>query len=188
MKLQSISKKIMNENHMVNTIVAILLILAFILTVNRILTYKYSNEVVVQSIELPKAPQVDRFEIIKEAHCLAENIYHEARNQSKRGQLAVASVTMNRVHDSEFPNDVCSVVYQRNKSGCQFSWLCKNRTVSFDNPIYKKTYKKSKKILLGEIKLDNLDNALFYHADYVKPRWTKHKEYVTKIETHIFYK
>ena len=35
----------------------------------------------------------------EEIRCLAENIYWEARNQSKEGRLAVAQVTLNRVED-----------------------------------------------------------------------------------------
>lgn len=180
----------MNEKKLVDAFIISLLLFSVILTTSRIMDYRYSDRVVVYEIELPELLDVDNIDriVAREAHCLAQNIYHEARNQSKRGQLAVASVTMNRVHDPDFPDDVCSVVYQRNWRGCQFSWLCKNRSVSTENHLYKKTYKTSKKILMGEIELEDLDNALFYHADYVRPWWARHKQYVTKIETHIFYK
>ena len=47
-----------------------------------------------------------------ELHCLAKNVYHEARGESKAGKLAVAHVTLNRVHSDEFPDTVCGVVYQ----------------------------------------------------------------------------
>ena len=73
-----------------------------------------------------------------EVSCLAMNMYHEARNQSFAGQLAVANVTMNRVNDERFPDTICEVVKQgptrpswkdktkrvpiRNR--CQFLWFC----------------------------------------------------------------
>ena len=38
--------------------------------------------------------------------CMALNIYHEARNQSIVGQVAVAEVVMNRVEDSRFPDTI----------------------------------------------------------------------------------
>ena len=41
-----------------------------------------------------------------EVSCLAMNMYHEARNQSFAGQLAVANVTMNRVNDERFPDTI----------------------------------------------------------------------------------
>jgi spore germination cell wall hydrolase CwlJ-like protein len=44
--------------------------------------------------------------------CMALNIYHEAKNQSMLGQIAVGQVVMNRVEDRRFPNTVCEVVKQ----------------------------------------------------------------------------
>ena len=40
--------------------------------------------------------------------CMAMNVYHEARNESTMGQLAVAQVVLNRVEDDRFPDDVCA--------------------------------------------------------------------------------
>ena len=48
----------------------------------------------------------------QEAFCLAQNVYHEARNQPAAGQMAVMSVTINRVNDERFPNTICEVVYE----------------------------------------------------------------------------
>lgn len=50
--------------------------------------------------------------------CLIKNIYHEARGEPDRGQLAVALVTLARSQDRRFANTVCGVVYQKN----QYSW------------------------------------------------------------------
>lgn len=50
--------------------------------------------------------------------CLALNIYHEARGEPVDGQIAVAQVTLNRVADPRYPDNVCDVVYQPS----QFSW------------------------------------------------------------------
>ena len=44
--------------------------------------------------------------------CMALNIYHEAKNQSMLGQIAVGQVVMNRVEDNRFPDNVCDVVTQ----------------------------------------------------------------------------
>ena len=76
----------------------------------------------------------------EEIRCLAENIYWEARNQSKEGRLAVAQVTLNRVEDPRFPNTICGVVKQTKyyPSGridlhsCQFSWYCDGKS---DEPL-----------------------------------------------------
>ena len=50
--------------------------------------------------------------------CLALNVYHEAKNQSLSGQIAVAEVVMNRVNDPRYPNNVCDVV----KQGLTYKW------------------------------------------------------------------
>ena len=48
------------------------------------------------SFQEPQEPVID----INQMHCLATNIYHEARGESFAGKVAVANVTHNRV-DSE---------------------------------------------------------------------------------------
>ena len=42
--------------------------------------------------------------------CLVEAIYFEARSESFSGQLAVATVILNRVKSTIFPNTICKVV------------------------------------------------------------------------------
>lgn len=129
---------------------------------------------------------------IKDLECLAINIYKEAGYEPFEGKVAVAQVTMNRVNHPDFPQDVCQVVYQKNiaykKVVCQFSWYCdkvhRNRPV---NPVaYNESYEVAKKVLLEDFRLSGLEAALFYHADYVNPRWKLEK--VVQIGRHIFYK
>ena len=74
--------------------------------------------------------------------CLALNVYHEAKNQSFIGQVAVAQVVMNRVRDTRYPNTVCDVVKQGAtykwkpdfpiKNRCQFSWYCDGKSDSIN--------------------------------------------------------
>jgi spore germination cell wall hydrolase CwlJ-like protein len=124
--------------------------------------------------------------------CLAKNIYHEAGSEPFEGKIAVAQVTMNRVASSQFPGDVCKVIYQKNvfyeRVVCQFSWVCDRETVF--RPTNRANYEESmiaaKKVLLEDYRLPSLKNALYYHADYINPGWKKEK--VAKIGHHIFYK
>jgi spore germination cell wall hydrolase CwlJ-like protein len=44
----------------------------------------------------------------------------------------------------------------------------------------------AKGILSGRIFLENFD-ALYFHADYVKPQWRATKQYISTIGKHIFY-
>ena len=128
----------------------------------------------------------------KQLDCLAINIYREAGHEPFEGKVAVGQVTMNRVEDGRFGDDVCGVVYQKNvvmeRVVCQFSWYCdsthRNRPVN--KAAYNESYEVAKKVLLEDFRLDVLKPALYYHADYVNPRWNLEK--IGKIGRHIFYK
>lgn len=122
----------------------------------------------------------------RELKCLADNIYFEAGNQSTQGKLAVAAVTINRVKSPKFPKSVCSVVYQRTKRVCQFSWVCEGKKTVRSAQQYSESKKIAEKVLLYGANHGILGrNVLFYHADYVNPRWNLRR--VAKIGDHIFY-
>lgn len=134
--------------------------------------------------------------------CLAMNLYHEARNQSVAGQLAVGFVTMNRVNDRRYPDTVCEVVMQgptrpswKDKTKeypirhrCQFSWYCDglNDTVR-EMGTFSRLFELSE-IIYANLMIDITDGATHYHADYVKPDWAETKTRTTKIDDHIFYR
>ena len=130
--------------------------------------------------------------------CLALNTYHEAKNQSMVGQIAVAEVVMNRVTDSRYPNTICEVVKQGPKykgsdvpvrHRCQFSWYCDGKS---DIPKNEKAWKTAQDVaflvLYDKIKLDVTEGATHYHATYVRPSWAKTKKRTTRIDKHIFYR
>ena len=130
--------------------------------------------------------------------CLALNVYFEARNQSTIGQIAVAQVTMNRVHDPRFPNTVCEVVKQGNtyswkpelpiKNQCQFSWWCDGKS---DTPKDEDAFQKAMLIATGVYRQnldDFVDGATHYHAVYVMPNWSASKQYIVRIDEHVFYR
>jgi spore germination cell wall hydrolase CwlJ-like protein len=122
----------------------------------------------------------------KQVDCLADNIYYEAGFEPDAGKVAVALVTLNRMQDPRFPKDICGVVKQRTTSVCQFSWFCSK--VSIKN---KDAYEQAKEVAVYvyanyENLKDITKGALYYHADYVNPRWKLEK--TTVIGRHIFYK
>lgn len=49
---------------------------------------------------------------------LAQVVYGEARGESYDGQVAVAAVVLNRLEDSQFPNTLSGVVFQKNAFTC----------------------------------------------------------------------
>ena len=123
----------------------------------------------------------------KQIDCLADNIYHEAGYEPLEGKQAVALVTLNRMQDPRFPKDICGVVKQRTTSVCQFSWFCQH----VSDPRKKDAYKEAREVAIYVYaNYENLNDitqgALYYHADYVNPRWKLEK--TTVIGRHIFYK
>ena len=128
----------------------------------------------------------------KQLDCLALNIYREAGYESFEGKVAVAQVTMNRVKKGTFGDDVCGVVYQKNiimeKVVCQFSWACDSaaKTRPVNQSAYNESMAVAKKVLLENFRLDVMKDALYYHANYVNPRWPLEK--IGSIGNHIFYK
>lgn len=128
----------------------------------------------------------------RELHCLAQNIYFEARGEPNSGQLAVALVTMHRVKSRHYPNTICKVVWQRK----QFSWThdgksdrprdrkAWNRARQIANFMYFKYYKLPRHI---QRVLDITNGALNYYAPgLANPYWAKLKVITREIGGHIF--
>jgi spore germination cell wall hydrolase CwlJ-like protein len=135
-----------------------------------------------------KASLGERRFIFNEIQCLAKNIYFEAATEPLHGKIAVAQVTMNRVRSNRYPDTVCSVVYQRNPRGCQFSWVCEGTKFIRDGEGWKQSLRIAEEVLLLKRKYSILSaSAKYYHADYVSPRWAEEKTLVAKIGRHMFY-
>ena len=163
--------------------VAVILAVTFV-TDSKLDTLKATNEVARQGF-------ISAADRAKQLDCLTRNIYWEAATEPFEGKVAVAQVTINRVETGRFAPDICGVVYQKNviydKVVCQFSWFCDGS--SKIRPIYPAHWKEAeevaKKVLLEGFRLPSVKNALYFHADYVKPQWGKPQ--VAKFGRHIFY-
>lgn len=135
----------------------------------------------------------------QDEHCLAMAIYFEAGHESRKGRIAVAQVILNRVRARYYPNTVCGVVWQNahRRNGCQFSFTCDGKS---DKPRNKKAWRGAKDIARAlmaddrnQVKalLSQLDphtrRATHYHANYVRPRWSRKLRRTNRIGAHIFY-
>ena len=125
--------------------------------------------------------------------CLATNIYHEARGEPIAGKYAVAVVTLNRVKSKKYPDDVCQVVYQqkwnkkKKRYSAAFSWTTDSQSSNIENKAWQESITIAKEVYYTDVRSKAAD-ALFYHADYVKPAWASNKKIITKIGRHIFYR
>lgn len=124
-------------------------------------------------------------ELSADMKCLAEAVYFEARGEPLDGQLAVAKVVINRAMSGIYPSDYCSVITQR----AQFSFVRGGRIPQADEN--SAAWRKAKAV--AQIAHQGLwacaaDNAMFFHATYVKPSWANRKQQLARIDTHIFYR
>jgi N-acetylmuramoyl-L-alanine amidase len=108
------------------------------------------------------------------------------------------------VHSGLFPDTICDVVKQKTKVKsignkrvvCQFSWYCESKPkhISQNRLLTKDSNKAYNEILQLAIFFyanyeqmkDPTMGAIFYHADYVNPRWRNVTKTV-QIGRHIFY-
>ena len=144
-----------------------------------------------------------------EVKCLAQNIYFEARDQTIKGQIAVALVVINRVESANFPNTICKVIQQASRyrdgrikrNRCHFSWYCDGLP---DFPKEKIAWGIS--LLISRAMLeqngganirhfgkqwqmkDFLHGATHYHRIDVNPYWNRKMLKVMTIGDHIFWK
>lgn len=133
-------------------------------------------------------------EIQKEVRCLAQNMYYESAYEPDKGKIGVAFVTLNRTKHPEFPSSICGVVTQKTNATCQFSWYCQDKEKSMfltGDPkhldVYKQILQLASFVYANREKIDDPTNgAIYYHADYVNPKW-KNVNYSTTIGRHIFY-
>ncbi len=132
---------------------------------------------------IAKVPTPDQ--ISPEMECLAGAIYFESRGEPAAGQLAVAQVVVNRAGSGLFPSDYCGVVYQRS----QFSFVKNGRMPTIKrNTIAWKRAKKIARIAHEGLWDSNAGDALYFHAKYVRPSWSRRKQALATIDTHIFYR
>ena len=123
----------------------------------------------------------------KEFDCLSRNIYWEAKTEPLVGQIAVAHVTYNRVMSGKWGDNFCSVVFARK----QFSWT-NFKHIRNAQPKSKKEWIRAKHsaiLFTNGVRVNNLDNSMFYYADYIKkPKWDFTKLIKDDhIGQHIFY-
>lgn len=143
------------------------------------------------------AAQQDLLQKHEESHCLAQNIYFEARGSNFADKVAVADVVLNRVRDHRYPETVCDVVRQGKQDSdgnmilnqCQFSWYCDGKS---DRATDEDAWEEAMLIAWNIIEHDRYrglsEGATHYHATYVNPRWASDLQLVGRIGAHIFYR
>jgi hypothetical protein len=126
----------------------------------------------------------------KQLDCLSRAVYYESRSEDLVGQVAVAEVVMNRVHDPRFPKSICGVVYQGQyrETGCQFTFTCDGSVrVKPSGDAWDRAKAVALHVMLGLNKAVT-NGATHYHTDYVNPYWAPGLVETAEIGQHIFYR
>jgi spore germination cell wall hydrolase CwlJ-like protein len=112
------------------------------------------------------------------AHCLALNVYYEARGSNLADQASVADVVLNRVQDTRYPSTIC-----------QFSWYCDGKA---DDPQDEDRWFEAQMIAWNMLEHNQFrgitEGSTHYHATYVNPRWASSLQMVGRIGAHIYYR
>lgn len=123
--------------------------------------------------------------LTEQLQCLAGAVYFESRGEKLDGQLAVAQVVINRSEDTRWPASYCGVVYQR----AQFSFVKNGRMprINTSSGAWNRA-KAIAKIAHEGLWESEAEDAVYFHAKYVRPKWSRRKERTAQIDTHIFYR
>lgn len=121
---------------------------------------------------------------IQELRCMALNNYYEAATEGIRGMQAVSQVVLNRKDSRGYPRTACGVIYQKS----QFSWTFQKNlpTLKYDSVAWQQAVYVATQMYVDGHVVHGLEDALFYHADYVNPQWRGVFK-IKKVGVHIFY-
>jgi spore germination cell wall hydrolase CwlJ-like protein len=128
--------------------------------------------------------------------CLAQTIYHEARNEPEEARIAVAHVVLTRTYSARFPDSVCGVVQQGAYEGrrpirwrCQFTYYCDGKPdTPYEVTAWNAAAMLAADMLAGRRRVPaQIQGATHYHADYVLPRWALDMRQLGKLGKHYFY-
>tara|TARA_B110000977_G_C10855209_1_gene407423 strand:+ start:203 stop:739 length:537 start_codon:yes stop_codon:yes gene_type:complete len=128
----------------------------------------------------------------KQTHCLALNVYYEARSSNLADKAAVADVVINRSLDRRYPATLCAVVeegYIAGRKDCQFSWFCDGKS---DDPVDLDRWNEAQTIAYSMLEYGQYrgitEGATHYHATYVDPYWADSLQMVGTIGAHVYYR
>lgn len=119
----------------------------------------------------------------KNLECMAKVVLHEAANQSRSGQLAVAQLIMNRVGQNRFGETVCEVV---NQPGQFFNTHAYNP--NRNGARWSTALEVSRQAMAGNGD-QVVPGAVFYHAAHQAPnRFFRTRQRISMVGDHIFYR
>ncbi len=119
----------------------------------------------------------------KDLVCMAKVVLHEASNQPRTGQLAVAQLIMNRVGKPKFGESICQVVNQPGQFFNTASYNPRRDTQGWANAV-----EVARQAMAGNGD-QVVPGSLFYHAVHQAPnRFFRTRERISMVGDHVFYR
>lgn len=178
----------MNKLLLTLWVVVFILLLPFILLYIRACTAVPTDYTVISIVE--ESPEVEVEEEFvsyypytkDELDLLARLVYSESGGESFETKLRVASVVMNRVMHSSFPNTIEEVIYQKKQFAVTTRKL--NGVVMIDRPADSESYMAAKCILdYGSILPSDV---LVFYAVYCDEPWVTSREVYEVCDNTVF--
>lgn len=114
--------------------------------------------------------------------CVAKVVHHEAANQPRDGQIAVAHVLLNRVEEG-FGRDVCAVARQPRQFFNIDRYKPNPASQSWETAVAV-----AREVLSGEAE-DHSRGALYFHANWAKlDRFFQTRTRVARLDDHDFFR
>lgn len=113
----------------------------------------------------------------EEKELLAKLVHAEARGESYEGKVAVATVVLNRVDSSQFPDTITEVIYEKN----QFSPVS-DGSINLE-PSEEAIEAANEAIALQE---EGTDATFFYNPDATNDQWIRTLPVIEIIGNHYF--
>jgi N-acetylmuramoyl-L-alanine amidase len=119
----------------------------------------------------------------EEKDLLARLVHAEAKGEPYAGKVAVATVVLNRVDSSLFPNDIKSVIYQKDQGYYAFSPVQ-------DGAINQPADAQAKEAVQEALAFRGMGSGslYFYNPDTAKSTWITSRELTITIGNHRFAK
>ncbi|MTH53161.1 LysM peptidoglycan-binding domain-containing protein [Bacillus mangrovi] len=111
----------------------------------------------------------------EEKELLAKLVHAEAKGEPHEGKVAVASVVLNRVESSQFPDTVKDVIYEKNA----FSPVA-------NGSIHKPANEESKQAAEEALRTKTVDYLYFFNPETAESEWIKKLKVEEKIGNHAF--
>lgn len=132
---------------------------------------------------------VEKF-IDREYECFLRAVYNESYSESIQGQQAVAQVLYNRYVSRKFPDDMCSIIWQRTGRVFQFPWMRERnkRELKLEQYVIDEMSEYLASVYMGVYTVPKLERATYFKRCDVKgDSWWNSLKMVAKIGDHCFY-